>query len=66
MAVLISAGDLVVGSQFIDPHRAGQRMAQVVTLLGSHDGTVCLELDDDTTFGAWVASYPETEQLELA
>jgi hypothetical protein len=66
MARYIAAGELTVGSQFIDPHRAGRLMARVVKLNGVRDGEVFLELDDDTPFGAWVASYPETEQLELA
>lgn len=66
MARCIAAGELTVGSQFIDPRRAGRRMARVVKLLSVRDGEVFLELNDDTGFGAWVASYPDTEQLELA
>ena len=62
----IAAAELTVGSEFIDPCRAGRRMARVVKLLGVRDGKVFLELNDDTGYGPWAASYPETEQLELA
>jgi adenylylsulfate kinase-like enzyme len=66
MARYITAAELTVGTAFVDPHRAERRMARVVTLNGVRDGKVFLELDDDTPFGPWVASYPDTEQLELA
>ena len=66
MARYIAAKELTVGAEFIDPCRADRRMARVVKLNGVRDGKVFFELNDDTPFGPWVASYPETEQLELA
>ena len=66
MASYIAAGELKTGTWFVDPRREGRRPARVIKLNGVHDGQVHVELDDETRFGPWVASYPETEQLELA
>ncbi len=66
MARYATPGELKAGDWFVDPHREGRRPAVVVKVLKSDQGKVNFELNDDTKWGAWTASYEADEQLELA
>ncbi|MEV4415442.1 hypothetical protein [Catellatospora sp. NPDC049609] len=66
MARTANPTQLKPGDWFIDRQREGRRPAKVVKVVGTKAGEVMFELDDNTRYGAWVASYPVSEQLERA
>lgn len=78
MAKTKKASELRPGDRFGDPHREPYsdgrlRPAKVVKVIKTYDDeqarrgrVVLLELDDNTKWSPWVASYPVNQKLELA
>lgn len=57
--------DLHVGDWFVDPHRAGRKLARVTRVGKRSQGRAFFILDDETRNGPWVASYDLRERVEM-